>query len=268
MIQSIDKLVLGEGTVNSVNQTSNQAIILQNTDQNKPIQLKVNTDTDYLALTFSILASVIVSMIAAYVTIKLVTKSNAKLIENQSEQNKKLIANQTKLQNDLISSQNQMLKSEVKSRNRQEWINRVRDLVAETLAEGNSFIIELGREHNIRIQRYKKLVLEPQVGNSVKLDPPYPETVHIMRSFDKNVILLDMLLSKDNEIDREIHAKLNKIGNLQGTIMKIYFGAKDKNPNDDQVNAEFSKINQLSKEVNSLTKELLKKEWIRVKNLE
>ncbi|MGJ8757447.1 hypothetical protein ACSFV5_07305 [Acinetobacter sp. HC8-3S] len=248
--------------------SENQTIILQNTDKNKPIQLKVNSDTDYVALTFSILASVIVSMIAAYVTIKLVTKSNTKLIENQCEQNKYLIANQNQLQSDLISSQNKMLKSEVKSKNRQEWINRVRDIMAETMTDGNSFIIILFKEHNTRIQRYKALNSKTLTEGKIILDPPYPETVQIMRSFDKNVILLDLLLSKDNEIDRKIHTKLKEISTLQGKIMSKYSQAKDNIPNSDNVNHEIHKIYILSKDITDLTKELLKSEWNRVKNLE
>ena len=246
----------------------NQSIILQNTNENEPIQLKINSSTDYWALSFTILASVIVSMIAAYVTIKLVTNSNTKLIENQDIQNKNLIENQKDLQNKLIESQNQQLQSEVKSKNRQEWINRVRDLVAETITDINSFIITVGKEHIIRVQKYKELEKDSVDKGVISLGPPYPETVLIMRSFDKNVILLDLLLSKDDKIDRDIHSKLMEIGKLQSKILAVYGLAKDKNPHYDDIIIETRKIIKISNEISLLTKVLLKNEWNKVKSLE
>lgn len=248
--------------------SESQSIILQNTNEKEPIQLKVNPVTDYWALWFTILASVIVSAIAAYVTIKLITDSNAKLIENQNLQNKNLLDNQSELQNKLIESQNQQLQREVKSKNRQEWINKVRELVAETLTENNSFFITVAKEHNLCVQRHRKLTTTPRDKQLITLEAPYPETVQIMRSFDKNITLLDLLLSKDDDLDRKIYNHLNNISKLQGKLFEIYSLSLKNTTNQDDIIFKQLEILEISKKVTLLTKELLKNEWNRVKNLE
>ncbi|WKA70627.1 hypothetical protein QWY26_13015 [Acinetobacter baumannii] len=46
-----------------------------------PISLNVNLATDYLALGITVTATVIIALISAYVTVRLVLKSNSLLIK-------------------------------------------------------------------------------------------------------------------------------------------------------------------------------------------
>ncbi|MDV8155665.1 hypothetical protein [Acinetobacter bereziniae] len=89
-----------------------QAILLQNTNKDLPIQIRVDSVTDYTALWITVFASIIASFIGALVTILLVKDSNKNLVKTQNE-----------AQENLFSIQ----KKELNTKNRTERLNQIRE---------------------------------------------------------------------------------------------------------------------------------------------
>ncbi|HCA5350552.1 hypothetical protein R4463_06075 [Acinetobacter baumannii] len=266
-----------------------QTLTLEMGNLKAPIELKIDQVTDYGALSYTLLISGIISAITAYVTIHLVTKSNRDLLKNQTEQTNNLISNQNILQEKIISNQVDQQKKEVRSRNRQEWINKVRSLIADYLTESEQFMISVSIEQNLRILNYKNELnknklqhtgvvnsLEPNEMDilkyrTIQLPPPFPETTQIIKKCLNITTNLDLLLSSSNELDREIHKLLTEINSQINKIYTLYFNKGCvKNVTSDELN-EFPSTKtffKLRQDLSLKTKKLLKSEWERVKNLE
>lgn len=268
---------------------STQTLTLDLSKVKTPIEMKIDQVTDYWALTFTLLISVLVSSITAFVTIHLVTKSNKELLNSQTKQNSELLNNQNKLQDGIIANQVDQQRKEVRSKNRQEWINSVRSLIADHLAESEQFMITIDLEQNLRILNYKKAIIDNRNELSKILDytdpseedilkygkiplpPPFPKTTEIIKKCGNITIYLDLLLSSKNELDREIHQLLTEIDKQIHLIYGLYMS---KNKGESLSINELSKFPpcnsfySLRKELSSKTKTLLKSEWERVKNLE
>lgn len=121
-------------TIQITNQIpKNQSLQIQNIDPNHPIQLKVDPITDYFALSVTITVSILTAIISAYVTIKIVTKSNEKLIESQEL-----------LQNNALKHNKEKELSVLTSKNRQDWINTLRTDISEIISKSTNII------HNLR----------------------------------------------------------------------------------------------------------------------
>ena len=114
-------------TIQITNQIpKNQSLQIQNIDPNHPIQLKVDPITDYFALSVTITVSILTAIISAYVTIKIVTKSNEKLIESQEL-----------LQNNALKHNKEKELSVLTSKNRQDWINTLRTDISEIISKSS-----------------------------------------------------------------------------------------------------------------------------------
>ncbi|MDC5456945.1 hypothetical protein NRA65_18045, partial [Acinetobacter baumannii] len=103
-----------------------QTLILDVSKVKSPIELKVDQVTDWGALTLTLSITVLVSLISAYVTIKLVTKSNNDLIKNQNAQNEHNLREQRDLQQLMIDSQERQKRNELKNEYIRNWINELK----------------------------------------------------------------------------------------------------------------------------------------------
>lgn len=224
-----------------------QEIILHNTQKDYPIQLRVDPVTDYYALFFTLITSILVSAIAAFVTIWLVTKSNNKLSEDQVIQQK-----------EMFEKQEQLRKKESEAKYRQAWIDRVRNLFIDYFADINHLTIEFQKYINSEICNAKG------------------DHVEVFKTFDfrfkSYYNTADLLLSKDNPLDRDI---VNKMYEIQYYYVEIFSDlmAHTQKSNPQQIPAsyfdqsgDFKSIQSIKKEINSKIKELLKNEWERVKS--
>ena len=110
-----------------------QSLTLQNTNKEEPIQLRVDPVTDYTALGITVIVSIITAFVSAFITIKIVTKSNEKLIENEKFLQK----------NALLHDKEKEL-SVLTSKNRQDWINTLRIDISEIISQSTNII------HNLR----------------------------------------------------------------------------------------------------------------------
>lgn len=106
-----------------------QAIVLQNTDQNHPIQLRVDPVTDYTALWITVLASVVASIITAFLTIILVRNSNKILLKGQLEQQKLLLDEQTRQLDKQLAHQIYIQKIELKNNNTKDIMKEYKELL-------------------------------------------------------------------------------------------------------------------------------------------
>lgn len=118
-------------SINDLSDSSNsQHIVLQNTDENKPIQLKINAVTDYTALSITVISSIIISIVTAAITILLVKNSNKSLLSGQLEQQKILLSKQTEQLQQQLDHQLSIQKNELKHNNLKELIHELRTLLS------------------------------------------------------------------------------------------------------------------------------------------
>lgn len=242
----------------SNNMPDKQAIVLQNTNEKLPLQVKISQDTDYIALFFTLIVAIITSIISAVVTVKLVSKSNKNLVDNQE-----------KIHGKQLEFQSSQQKNEIRSRNRQEWINNVRLLISQYLTYSSNLMTNLLTAENARIIcKTDTSYLQEYKTYSDTLRINYNNLVDIS-------MLIDLTLSKDNPIDRHIVELINEINKSYIAIAQSI--GKDINENiiTSQINYNFLKkfqehdiIIQNRASLLELTKVLLKNEWERVKNLE
>ncbi|WP_151867983.1 hypothetical protein [Acinetobacter soli] len=210
-----------------------QAIILQNPDKNTPIQVKINQDTDYTALILTLLVTLLASLISAVVTVVLVTKSNKSLIRSQNENHIKQ-----------LDAQRQHQKSDVTSTNRQAWINSVRSILSEYIF------------YATRIQAY----MVEAVNNEPEASSNLRQALDIM---DKNKILINLYFSKEE----------SKIVDLMDEFA-VCTTKKAKKYVNNQLNLngyreeDFADLKEIRLKIISTAQDILKEEWIRVKNLE
>ena len=236
---------------------TNQNLILDVSNVKTPISLKVDQVTDYGALTFTLAITIIASAITAFVTVYLVTKSNRDLISNQNQLQEQLLANQVEQQ-----------KNEVKSKNRQEWINEVRNLISSFLGAVNLIPI-----HSLDMINSTILVKAQEITEEKFLKT----NENHRKLYDELTILeikINLTLSKDNELDRDISALAYAIIIEFGNLIQKYDNILEKHgysrqPIDAKTflkNQEFLRIKTFSDTITEKTKTLLKNEWIRVKD--
>lgn len=210
-----------------------QAVILQNPDQNTPIQVKINQDTDYNALTLTLFVTILASLISAVVTVVLVTKSNKSLIRSQNENHIKQ-----------LDAQRQHQKSDVTSTNRQAWINSVRSILSEYIF------------YATRIQAY--------IVNAVNNEPEaLSNLTQALDIMDKNKILINLYFSKE---ESQIVDLMDKFADCAIEKVKKHFNNElDLTEYKEEV---FTDLIEIRQEIISTAQDILKIEWIRVKNLE
>lgn len=210
-----------------------QAVILQNPDQNTPIQVKINQDTDYNALTLTLFVTILASLISAVVTVVLVTKSNKSLIRSQNENHIKQ-----------LDAQRQHQKSDVTSTNRQAWINSVRSILSEYLF------------YATRIQIYMIQAINKDPEGIIN----FKQALDVL---DKNKILINLYFSKNE----------SQIIDLMGEFIEcsngLYQKLKINQPNlVSYKDEDFAELIKIRLKIISKAQDILKEEWIRVKNLE
>ncbi|WP_074163821.1 hypothetical protein [Acinetobacter baumannii] len=172
--------------INSVTQKPN-VIILQNIDTAKPIQLKIDSPTDYYALGITVTVSLITAIVSAIVTIYLVDKSNKRLIDSQNEINRKQLESQ-------ITQQ----KNDVVTRNREERINNIRNLMAEYIALNQKLMPELPLMTNTYIVKRMQNIEGNEYIEQVIKNTELRNTILKMQN------LIELTLNKDNSLDNEI----------------------------------------------------------------
>jgi hypothetical protein len=126
-IQGASEPLSGYQIINNI--PEKQAIVLQNTDQTHPIQLRVDPVTDYTALWITVLASVLASIITAFLTIILVRSSNKILLKGQLEQQKILLDEQTRQLDKQLAHQINIQKIELKNNNTKEIMKEYKELL-------------------------------------------------------------------------------------------------------------------------------------------
>lgn len=245
-----------------------QSLEIQNTNKDIPIQLKVDSTTDYWAVGATIFLSVFASIVAAWITVKLVSNSNTALINSQNNHQNKLLEQQNIQHQNSLKAQKEHQQREVLAKNRQEWINEVRKLIAEVVSDSQNFLVCVYKENAIRKINHKKII---NINDDNKITPaPFPESVAILQKLDFNITYLDLLLSKDNEIDREIYTNLTNIHNAFHKIVDAHFTHGIEFPDDAlqaMIDPHLRFYHSNNKNLIKKTKDLLKAEWKRVKEL-
>ncbi|EOQ72995.1 hypothetical protein [Acinetobacter lactucae] len=237
---------------------NHQTIVLQNIPPKGPIQLKIDSPTDYTALTITVAVSVITAIISAWITISLVDRSNRNLIKNQN-----------KLQNDLIKSQVNQQKNEVNTRNRQEWIKEVRNMIAEFLQIATFSPIQSYDFISSAISLYKKEISEDRYRST------YDNNRKMIADLSNLGMRIEITLSKETQLDREICELVNEIISLLNDITSKYSQIIDEyKVKQNKLKAveyiqhtDFLKMAENLELIKIKTQQLLKNEWERVKNL-
>lgn len=236
-----------------------QAIVLQNTNENYPIQLKVNPVTDYGALWLTVLASVIVSAISAAVTIYLITKSNSKLSSNQQ-----------KMQTEMLNQQESLKINEVKSQNRQDWINKVRTIFVSYFDHTSSCYSLLNKNFAKKASFHTKAISFEDYNCMVA---EYNDYSHKLNKIKYEV---DITLSSTDKIDREIAALVSKyhekfiLLSAQLDTYYLSFSPNFKSIPMSYINQHLTtkEMDLINEDILKKIKELLKSEWEKVKKFE
>ncbi|GEA69089.1 hypothetical protein PA3_32470 [Acinetobacter pittii] len=237
-----------------------QLLTLQNTDAQNPIQLRVDPITDYTALTFTILTSIIVSGITAAVTILLIRMTNNKLAQSQAN-----------LQKQMLEHQAELKRNEVKAQNRQEWINKVRKLFVTYFNHSESFPMLLQRNFSVR-HAYNRKVINYVEHNKMAL-----EYQNYKSELRRLILEVDITLSATDTIDREIsnlvHSFYEKFKSLtdllEEELKSEYIHLDISITTKDIENKILSKeMNDINIEILNKIKILLKSEWEKVKRFD
>lgn len=239
-----------------VSMPEKEYLLIENSKNNYPIELKIDSVTDYTALAVTLLVTVLTSAISAFVTIWLVLKSNNRLVESQNLQQQRLLTSQS----------HEQTKS-IKSKYRQDWINSVRLLMANYLNTSSNLYMFL-------LNYINSLILKKEHnGSQEKIDKAHEDLLNLVGKLNNYSIQIDLILSKSNILDREIvdltfeystlyHSLLTKL--LNGFNNNIFKKVLDHKyllgmP-------EVIRMQKINIEIKQKVKELLKNEWERVKN--
>lgn len=236
-----------------------QAIVLQTTNKDLPLQLRVDPVTDYGALWLTVLASVLVSAITAAVTIYLITQSNNKLINSQDN-----------LQEKMLSQQAELKKNELKSQNRQEWINRVRTLFVNYFDHTSSFITVLNKYYFKKSSSDNDEISEEEYNSMVV---EYNNYIITLNKYNYEV---DITLSSNDKIDREIATLVYKFHTnfiLLAKELDVYYSSFS--PNFQSITMSYLDNHSITQDMDLINKDilnkikiLLKSEWEKVKKFE
>lgn len=238
--------------------SSQQTIVLQNVPPKGPLELKIDSPTDYTALGITVTVSIITAIISAWITITLVDRTNRNLMKSQN-----------KLQKELIESHITQQKNDISTRSRQEWIKDVRNMMTDFLQLATLIPLHSYEFITSGILFNKKEISEERYLSISD------KNKKVIADLNNLGMKLDLTLSKDNELDREICTLINEIMGLMEKITSQYIILVDQykeQPNmikaiDYIDRPEFYKIIQNIELIKIKTKVLLKNEWERVKNL-
>lgn len=231
-------------------------LLIEHSKNNYPIELKVNSVTDYTALSVTLLITVLTSAIGAFVTIWLILKSNNKLVEGQNLQQQRLLQSQA----------HEQTKS-IKSKNRQDWINSVRLLMANYLSTSSNLFLFLMTYIN-------SLILNKHHGSSLdKLDKAQANLMDLVDKLNNYSIQIDLILSKSNILDRQIVDLTVEYANLYKSLLSQLLSNINDNTFKNILDhtylsktQEASRMQEINIEIRQKVKELLKNEWERVKH--
>lgn len=222
-----------------------QSLSIQNTNENKPIQLRVDSVTDYNALFFTLGASVLVSAITAFVTIWLITRSNHQLIKGQRQLQEDALKNDRKKELDLLTS-----------RNRQEWINSLRIDIAEVVSQSSNII------HNLRATlqiTYIQRASEDNIEN-------FSIFISSYQKVDSLISKIELFLNKEKMEQNELISELNS---LKENLLRFC----NKNlSTDDEFYKSLDEVlvlkTSLTKNINNISEKtatIIKNEWKKTK---
>ncbi|MDH0563785.1 hypothetical protein [Acinetobacter courvalinii] len=182
-----------------------QTLVLDIGDIKTPLEFKIDQTTDWWALSLTLLVTVIVSIVSAYVTILLVTRSNNNLIKNQNFQNEKQLSKQEEFINKQIISQESQKESELNAHYKQLWMEKLRD-------EGAQFL------HNTSIfsmQVFNNITFFNSFKRSGKgeenVNKHYDQLNQTIKQLEISQIKIQLSLNSNNELDNEIIELMAKI---------------------------------------------------------
>lgn len=254
-MNNINQDIQDKSELLSKNQIINkQTLALQNSDKSNPISLEVNQITDYYALSITLIVTVITSFISAFITIWLVTKSNKEMIKLQILISEKQLKQQQK---------------EIESKHRQDWINSVRNIISEYVVISKNLLKEVVDCTNYRIVAEKNHDFVERFSMSGEtLGKSYNDLVN-------HQMLLNLMLSKEGELDREIYNLIVTISIAHGELRQLIENDFQNGLFSTLINFEYlDKFDQKdlilinNMHVLEKTKLLLKNEWERVKSFE
>lgn len=259
-MQTVEKETLASHTnsrsILVLNQApKSQALKVQNTDPQMPIQLRVDNVTDYLALAIPVIVSIITSMISAYVTIKSVTNSNGKLVESQEKLQENSFKNDRKKELDILTS-----------KNRQDWLNSLRIDIAEIISQSSNIV------HNLRatlelIHKQNQTEEKPEKQTEKKDRPDFSIFITSYQKVDALISKVELFLNSDKKDQSDL---LDELQELKDNLFS--FCNMNLQPNT-SFNKEADKIfflkNELTdniKNVSTITKKIIRQVWQKTKS--
>ena len=221
--------------VNNIPKT--QALVLQNTNQKEPIQLRVDPVTDYTALGITVFVSIITALLSAIVTICIVTRSNRDLIKNENAMQSKFLANERKKELDLIIA-----------KNRQNWINAIREDIAKVTTKTKH------TTHNLRA------ILQTKRDDEKE---DYSDFILKYQEVEELIIKIELFLNRNKEDQISLIQKLNDLksnlfqySNLNLQWDKEYYLDKSNN-----ILALKNSLDQNVDDIKIITQDIIKTEW-------
>jgi len=217
-------------TQNAVPKTPQQALTIQNIKDDMPIQLRVDTVTDYTALIISFFVSIITALISAGVTIIIVARSNKELQNTQIDLQSKLLVHEKERELHIVTSDK-----------RQDWINSIRTDISSIISETYSSIYDPRIISNSRdinsdiilefISNFKKveelifkveLFLNREEENHILLiDNLNDLRNHLTYFFNYNDNGMRVYIYKDQELLELIKSSIENIKLITQIIIKI-----------------------------------------------
>lgn len=230
---------------------STQSMQIQNTNKEYPIQLRVDPVTDYTALGITVIVSIITALISAIVTIKIVTKSNEKLIENEKDLQK----------NALIHDKAKEL-AILTSKNRQDWINSLRIDISEVISKTSNII------HNLRatLQLTYQQQTMPNSSVTSKNIQDFSIFISSYQEVDSLISKVELFLNIDN-IEQE--SLINELNTLKSNLLdfcniNLLPDNKFYNKSTEVLKLKTGLSNNLSN-ISKKVKKIIKDEWEKTK---
>lgn len=221
-----------------------QAIVLQNTNKDYPIQLRVDPVTDYTALGITVLASVLVSIIAAMVTVLLVKDSNKNLVNTQRESQDNLF---------------RMQKIELNAKSRNERLNQIREFASNINLISNQIPRMM-----LDINAYKFLhPSNPELSNKAITDFQMKLKNFMKYHYNLRLYLLDKSAGEELIISN-IEEFIKTVSEIFPIIFNIEAYVTWKNFNED---FEGNKLKLLSDKIANSIENYLKEEWEKILQL-
>ncbi|AVH14354.1 hypothetical protein [Acinetobacter indicus] len=240
---------LPQGKPSSAIQITNQipktqSLQIQNIDSSRPIQLRIDPVTDYLALSVTVIVSVVVAAISAYITIRIVTKSNEKLIESQKVLHERTLQHERDKELMILTS-----------KNRQDWINTLRTDIAEAISQSSNIT------HNLRAA----LQISYIQGGHEKNTKDFSVFITSYQIVDSLISKIKLFLNNEKTEQNKL---INELDELRENLMKFC----NYNLSEDQefyTKPEVKVVKKaLEKNINNISKQtvdIIKNEWRKAK---